>query len=36
MFKFFKAGQEVDSFATRDRKRLVAALEKHTGGAFGQ
>jgi hypothetical protein len=36
MFKFFKGGQEVDSFATRDKKKLVEALEKHTGGAFGQ
>lgn len=30
MFKLFKGGIEVESFATRDRQRIAAAINKHT------
>lgn len=35
LFKFWKGGVEVDSFATRDKGRLVAAITTHAGpGVF--
>lgn len=30
MFKFYKHGVEVDSFATRDRLKVAAAINRHT------
>jgi thioredoxin-like negative regulator of GroEL len=30
MFQFYKDGVLVDSFATRDKERIVAAIQKYT------
>lgn len=30
MFKFYKAGREVESFATREKSRIAAAIKKHS------
>lgn len=31
MFKFFRAGEELESFATRERARIAEAINKHAG-----
>jgi thioredoxin 1 len=31
MFKFFRGGDEVESFATRDKARVADAINRHAG-----